>query len=90
MTPRGRYRAHALGTAWPSNIYSKEHRGSVCAGFYAWFEVVRWQDSELELGPGFFRAKPITECDVTCIGLVWGLLSRIFYRAQEVMRKRLW
>ena len=60
------------------------------AAFDAWFELVRCQDSELERGPGFFPAKPITDYDVTCIGLVWRLLSRIAYRVHEVMRKRWW
>src|SRR5882762_1057196 len=60
------------------------------ACFYARFEVVRCQDSELELGPGLCPAKPITECDATCIGLVWRLLSRIVYRVHEVRRKRWW
>ena len=89
LTPRGRYRAHALSTAWLSKMYSRGYIGSVRAGFHAWFEVVRCQDSELERGPGIFPAKPITECDATCIGLVWRLLSRIVYRVHEVMRK-LW
>ena len=74
LTPRGRYRAHAHGTAWPSKMYSRRYRECVWAGIDAWFEVMGCQDSELELGPVFFRVKPITECDVTCIGLVWGLL----------------
>jgi hypothetical protein len=62
----------------------------VWAAFDAWFELVRCQDSELERGPGFFPAKPITDYDATCIGLVWRLLSRIVYRVHEVMRKRWW
>jgi hypothetical protein len=37
LTPRGRYRAHALGTAWPSEMDSRIHRGSVWAGVYALF-----------------------------------------------------
>ena len=60
------------------------------AGFDAWFEPVRCQDSELEWGPAFLPAKPITDCDETRIGQVWRLLSRIVYRVHEVMRKRWW
>jgi hypothetical protein len=88
LTPRGRYRAHALGTTWPSKMYSRGHIRSVWSGFDAWFEVLRCQDSELKRGPGFFPAKPITECDATWIGLVWRLLLRMVYRVHEVMRKQ--
>ena len=32
-------------------------------GFYAWFELVRCQDGELEWGLGILPAKPITDCE---------------------------
>ena len=90
LTTRGRYREKALGTAWPSEMNGGGYRGSMWADDDMGVDVVGGQDSELEGGPGFCPAKPITECDATCIRLVWRLLSRIVYRVHEVRRKRWW
>ena len=40
LTPTGRYRANALGTAWPSIKNGGGRRGSVWANVDTWFEVV--------------------------------------------------
>ena len=50
MTPRGRYRAQALGTAWPSKGQGGLCRGSVCGSFNAWFEVVGDRDAKIGWG----------------------------------------
>ena len=47
LTPRGRYRANALGTAWPTKRHGGWCRGSVWAAVYVWFEVVGGRDAEI-------------------------------------------
>ena len=44
LTPTGRYRANALGTAWPSKMHGGRGIWSVWADANAWFEVVGGRD----------------------------------------------
>jgi hypothetical protein len=57
LTPRDRYRAYALGIAWPSKLCCGGCRGSTWVNVDMWVEVVRGWDTVIKRGWGFSPPK---------------------------------